>query len=131
MSMAGAPPAPRTEGTTMPTTVLVKGPLDNARLAELLKERLGAKYAVEIDPRGRGVKVIQSSTKAAYTRIRPAKEGDGSNVQIWGQVPSQGARLLGTVLLGIPLIYMQLVGARPVVDDVRDALEQGAEHPEG
>lgn len=110
----------------MPTTVVVKGPLDNARLAQILKERLGTKYSIEVDPRGRGVKVIESPTKAAYTRIRPSKGGEGSNVQVWGQVPSQGARLLGTTLLGIPLIYMQLVGARPVVDDVRDALERGA-----
>jgi hypothetical protein len=107
----------------MPTTVAMSDQLDNAQLAQLLEKRLGTKYTIEVDPRGRGVKVIESSTKAAYTRIRPAKDGAHSNVQIWGQVPSQGARLLGTVLLGIPLIYMQLVGARPVVDDVCEALK--------
>jgi hypothetical protein len=108
----------------MPTTVAMSGQFDNAQLAHLLKERLGTKYSIGVDPRGRGVKVIQSSTKAAYTRIRPAKDGGRVNVQIWGQVPSQGMRLLGTVLLGIPLIYMQLVGARPVVEDVREALQR-------
>jgi hypothetical protein len=112
----------------MPTTVVVNGSLDNALLAGILKQRLGTKYSIEIDPRGRGVKVIESSTKAAYTRIRPVKEGGGSQVQIWGQVPSAGARLALVIPLGIPLIYMQLVAARPVVDDVRQALEQGPDN---
>src|SRR6266480_7108961 len=91
--------------------------LDADQVGELLRTRVGEKYTVEPGPTGCW-RVRESNMKGANVKVKPRPGTGETTVTIWGSVPSTGLRLLFALCFVVPVIYMQQVGARPVVQDV-------------
>jgi hypothetical protein len=99
--------------------------LDADQVAALLRERVGEKYTVEPGPTDCW-RVRESAVKGANLKVKPRPGTGETTVTIWGSVPSTEIRILAALCFVVPLIYMQLVGSRSVVQDVERMLTAAA-----
>lgn len=113
----------------MPKVTLPHNPeLQPEQVLEVVQRQLGGKYQFRpSNARFVDFWVFPSEWKGASVRLKQKPDKQQTTILVYGNAPSLWARLALVAIIWAPLLYVQLVAARPVVNDVVNAIETSPE----